>query len=231
MTWREALREHAAKELPRECCGLVILVEGEEVYQPCTNLSQGLDEFALDPRDYLRIRKMGKIVGVAHSHPSGPAGLTEYDRASQRQEPMPWHVLDMRTGDIYTELPSEQALPYVGRKFIWGVQDCYTLARDYYAREMGVHLPQFHRAEGWEKLGHSLYTENFEACGFRRVDSPQAGDAVLMQIFAPFPNHVAIYMGDNTILHHLNGRLSKHDVYGGYYRKVATHYLRHRCRP
>ena len=33
---------------------------------------------------------------------------------------------------------------------------------------------------------------------------------------------------DNIILHHCHGRLSSRDVYGGYWRKVTTHVLRHR---
>jgi cell wall-associated NlpC family hydrolase len=48
-----------------------------------------------------------------------------------------------------------------------------------------------------------------------------------MQVASPVPNHAAVYLGDGLILHHLQGRLSSRDVYGGYWQKVTTHALRH----
>jgi cell wall-associated NlpC family hydrolase len=48
-----------------------------------------------------------------------------------------------------------------------------------------------------------------------------------MHIVSPVPNHVAIYIGDNKILHHVQGRLSSRDVYGSYYQKVTAKILRH----
>jgi hypothetical protein len=48
-----------------------------------------------------------------------------------------------------------------------------------------------------------------------------------MQVASPVPNHAAIYLDDGPILHHLQGRLSSRDVYGGYWQKITTHTLRH----
>ncbi|WP_043946890.1 NlpC/P60 family protein, partial [Ralstonia solanacearum] len=41
------------------------------------------------------------------------------------------------------------------------------------------------------------------------------GDVILMQVRAPVPNHAAVYLGGVQMLHHLHGRLSSRDVYGG----------------
>ena len=38
-----------------------------------------------------------------------------------------------------------------------------------------------------------------------------------MHLEADVPNHAGIYLGDNVILHHVQGRLSSRDVYGGYF--------------
>lgn len=35
------------------------------------------------------------------------------------------------------------------------------------------------------------------------------------------PNHAAVYLGDGLMLHHMYGRLSSRDVYGGYWREVT----------
>ena len=47
-----------------------------------------------------------------------------------------------------------------------------------------------------------------------------------MQVLSNVPNHAAIYLGGDVIGHHLYGRLSGRDVYGGYYKKHTTHVLR-----
>jgi cell wall-associated NlpC family hydrolase len=78
----------------------------------------------------------------------------------------------------------------------------------------------------------NLYLDNFGSAGFGVTDltdrtSLKVGDVLLMQVAASVPNHAAVYLGDGLILHHLQGRLSSRDVYGGYWQKVTTHALRH----
>ena len=51
-----------------------------------------------------------------------------------------------------------------------------------------------------------------------------------MQLESPVPNHAGIYLGDGVVLHHVQGRLSSRDVYGGYYQKVTAKVLKHESR-
>ena len=51
-----------------------------------------------------------------------------------------------------------------------------------------------------------------------------------MKLDSVVPNHAAIYLDDMIILHHVQGRLSSRDVYGGYYQKVTELCLRHESR-
>jgi len=51
---------------------------------------------------------------------------------------------------------------------------------------------------------------------------------VMMQISAPVTNHAAIYLGDNTILHHNFGNLSARVPYGKYYRDRTVRVVRHK---
>jgi cell wall-associated NlpC family hydrolase len=55
----------------------------------------------------------------------------------------------------------------------------------------------------------------------------QPGDVILMKIAATRTNHGAIYLGDNLVLQYCMGRLSSRDVWGGAWRKAATHFLRY----
>jgi cell wall-associated NlpC family hydrolase len=58
----------------------------------------------------------------------------------------------------------------------------------------------------------------------------QYGDALLMQLGSNLPNHAAIYIDDQQILHHIQGRLSSRDVLGSYYTKNTAMVLRHESR-
>ena len=113
-----------------------------------------------------------------------------------------------------------------------GLVDCYSLCRDWYKREWGLDLHNYERRDQWWENDQNLYLDNFEKEGFRRipVSELQRGDALLMQLSSPVPNHAAIYIGDQQILHHIQGRLSSRDVFGGYYLKNVSCALRHESR-
>ena len=68
------------------------------------------------------------------------------------------------------------------------------------------------------------------AAGFAPVEMSalRPHDVILLRVAAPVPNHAAIYLGDQVMLHHLQGRLSSRDVYGGWWLQNTTHYLRHK---
>ncbi len=65
-----------------------------------------------------------------------------------------------------------------GRRFEYGVTDCYTLFRDAY-HLAGIEMPDFHRGDDWWRHGQNLYLDNMEATGFYRValTEAQPGDA------------------------------------------------------
>ena len=77
-----------------------------------------------------------------------------------------------------------------------------------------------------------MYLDNFAKEGFNETTLEQIayGDLFLMQLESPVPNHAGIYLGDGVVLHHVQGRLSSRDVYGGYYQKVTAKVLKHESR-
>ena len=224
---------HAKEESPKECCGLVAVVKGKRRYFPCKNLADTPDEhFVLDPVDYAAVEDKGEIVAVIHSHPTTNHNPSPADRVACEQSGLPWHIVNPNTENWGYCEPEGFELPYVGREFSHGVVDCYSLCRDWYKREFGLQLRNYPRRDKWWEHGENLYLENFEREGFRRIPIAelQRGDALLMQLVSPVPNHAAIYLGDQQVLHHVQGRLSSRDVYGGYYLKSTACALRHESR-
>lgn len=236
----EAINAHACAEYPRESCGLVAVIKGRERYIACTNAAQGSEHFVLPAEDYANVEAQGEIVAVVHSHPNAPATPSQADRVSCEASGLPWHIVRVdlvdgapQAGELYSFEPTGYKAPLVGRQFSHGVLDCYTLIRDWYQQERGVTLPDFKRHDNWWNDGHSdLYTQGFPEAGFVVIpdgEQPQVGDVIQMQIRSKNgnPNHAAVYLGDGLMLHHLYGRLSSRDVYGGYYQEVTRRIVRY----
>lgn len=212
--------EYAKKQFPKEACGLLVVECGREVFIPCGNLAKEMGSFILDPVDYAFAELRGEIVGVVHSHCLTNEKPSQIDLVSCEKHGIPWHIVSIPNEAWYSFEPSGYRAPLVGRQFNYGTLDCYTLVQDYYKEVLGIELMNFERSdEDAFKKGHSLYVENSARAGFEQVSDLREHDVVLMQINARAPNHAAIFVGNNLILHHMTGRLSSRDVYGEYYRK------------
>lgn len=226
----QAIREHAEREYPRECCGLVLRVDGREEYVPCINRAEGSDHFIIDKQDYADAEDRGEVIAIVHSHPNLPPTPSEADRASCERTGLPWLIMNWPTGEYVELQPSGHVTPLLGRPFAHGVHDCYALIRDYYREKLSIELPDFERRHQWWLKGENLYMDNFEKAGFVTVslDQLRAHDVLLMQVASAVPNHAAVFQENGTIVQHCVGRPSGIDVYGGYWRKVTVRALRHK---
>lgn len=198
--------EHARAEAPRECCGLLISIKGDLAeYVPCRNIAEGEDEFRIDPSDWAEAEDRGHVLGVVHSHPGGPVTPSPADLAGQEAMGLPWWIVVPGT----SEWARFGVSPLEGRVFAWGVEDCFSLARDYFGG-----LPDFARAPGFW-LDRDLFGDCAPLAAFYPVKGdPEPGDVLLFAIKSETRNHCAVYLGDGRILHHMPGRLSAAEPIG-----------------
>lgn len=220
---------HARESAPREACALLVIKRGVEHLHLCRNMAVGTDQFIIDPVDYAVAELSGDVVAIVHSHPTGTPDPSQPDLVACEASGLPWHILGLPTEAWGYLEPTGYQAALVGREWSHGVLDCYSLIRDWYATERGITLPDFDRRDEWWLRGENLYVENFWLAGFVEIDHAdiQPGDVILMRVLSPVPNHGAVYLGDNYIIHHVQNRLSCRETLGTLWRNRITHTLRH----
>jgi proteasome lid subunit RPN8/RPN11 len=208
------------KRYPQEACGF--LVDG--AYVPVANTSDTpLETFRIDPVDQARVRSMGEVQALLHSHPYSLNSRLRWpaqwpstsDMEAWMAGTIPWGIC-ATDGEGTTRLvwlDDAERAPLVGREFVHGIHDCYAVVRDWFFINRGIALINVARGIDWWSKGQNLYEENFERAGFVEVplEAAQVGDVVLMQYRAKVINHAAVISGPNQILHHLFHQLSGYD--------------------
>ena len=217
MTWKDAALKHAKEQDPKESVGVLIVIKGKEEYYPCNNLSTYSQQcFILDPEDYVKADALGEITAIVHSHPVTPPSPSQADKVSCEQSGLKWHIVNPKTETWGYCEPTGYKPPLIGRQWVWGVTDCWSLVRDYYKEQHNIQLLDYQRpTTPQDFLDNPLFEQYAERTGFRELNKDeklQKGDVLLMSILHPTLNHVAIFLGDE-ILHHLADRLSTREPY------------------
>ncbi len=121
---------------------------------------------------------------------------------------------------------------FVGIPFRMGDRDCLGLFRRYYAEIFGIHITNYARPSDWESQTIDLIRACYEREGFEMISRWRAkdlrpGDVLCMAIGEGNPNHMAIYIGEGEILHHLTNRLSCREEFRDFWRTLTCYVLRH----
>ena len=240
---KEDMLDHAAACYPNESCGYII----DRKYVPCTNVHESPDkQFKIGYKDVLRCEQLGKIEAVVHSHPDGSSKPTTFDLMQMSIGAVPWVIVAYPEIDIKVHAAKPYKAPLINREYIHGVLDCYSIVRDYYARELDIQLDNFERQDKWwESPSNSdLYIDNFASQGFVQVHTLARHDIILCRVQpTEYVNHALIYLGndrgltseetekvigEHLVLHHPYMRRSRREIYGNVWQERTAIILRHK---
>ena len=217
MNWKEQAAIHADKEAPKESCGLLAIIKGKETYWPCENLSESPDEFfVIDPDNWADCEDKGELIGIIHSHPYGSALPSEADKASCEHLGLPFYIYSVEQKNWVDFKPSGYTSGLYGRTWIWGKHDCWSLITDYFLNKKQINLKFWERPKSIKTFCENPYFEKvLTGSGFKEIskDNIINDDVLLMQGPDEKLNHVALYIGDQTILHHNIRQLSCRELY------------------
>lgn len=230
----QQVKDAAITGYPHEI--IFLLTENGGLYQ-VDNVADDTTKHFLVSTDDMQQAMSENLLAVIHSHPDFYACPSEADMRSQL-------VLDVTYGICATDGINATDINYWGggikkaplldRHFIHGIQDCYSLIKDYYEQELNIELDEYPRDWEWWLDGKDLYSMNVENQGFIRVDNPKNGDMVFMQIRSDVANHAGVLVENDLLLHHVTSehavdetRLStKESIYR--YKSFIVGYYRHK---
>ncbi len=163
-----------------------------------------------------------------HSHPNcaqNPHGREPSDRDTEQQLATGWTwgivpvygnlsgVYDIGRPEVWgPEKPTE---PLLGRSYLWGIRDCWTLCEDFYAASGRILDPIPRVREPGAHHVHARARDPFRywppRLGFAPIDREdrQPGDLAIMFWNSPIANHCAVYLGEGKYLHQLIERHSE----------------------
>ena len=218
MTWKDIALKHAKEDAPHEACGLLTVYKGKEKYFPCKNLAEDLeDQFIIDPDDWVKAEDAGEIIAVFHSHPNHPPIPSQADLASCEYLDLPFYIVTPEPEQWNYFEPSGYKKGLIGREWVWDVQDCWSLITDWYKEKKNIEIKHWKRPKSPEDFEKNpLFEYGLPIVGFNEIDDSvelEVGDVLLMNSYKDTLSHVALYIGDQTILHHCQKRLSCREIY------------------
>lgn len=225
---------YCQSKAPEEACGFIFLENGQYSFKAVENTYPGdkSEYFAIATKDVVEATTSGNLYAVVHSHTKTDSAFTQWDVAFQKKQGVPWMLVNIaKEPSVHWLRNKKTENTLYGREYVWHVNDCYSFIRDWFEQEQGILLNDYVRQEDFAERGQELYLDNFAKEGFSEVpfSSIQYGDVLLFKLKGnDITSHAGVYVGDNLIAHHLNGRLSKRDFLGTYYKNRLSCVVRHK---
>jgi cell wall-associated NlpC family hydrolase len=219
---------HAHAVPTEEVCGLIYHTDASVHAHPCRNVSPEAraESFEIDPADYATVAAFGRVCGIYHgglTHTND--GFSEEDLATAREMCLPMYLY-AASGRWANYVPSTYHVDPVALPWIWGLFDCWEVARIHYRQKRGIYLTDYDRDETFEHAAESAIVQHIADEGFAYV--PKDGVILIDDVLlfrtpgTSYPHHLAVLVAPNQMLHHRRNQLSGIDTLdGAWLRRLA----------
>ena len=228
------IRKHAERCVPTECCGLLVERDDEIQVINCNNEAEDkINNFVLSPLHYLNASQNGKIVAFYHSHclNEHPNDFTLFDKLNSLNHHLPLilYYLPKNEFKLFDSSKENKILKYIGVPFEYNYNDCLNLVEWFYKDELNITLPKVFRDRDWFERNPKMIIDNMASFQFQIVnDELKYADIILIKTTGGLNiSHLAIYVGQNQILHQRYSSYSLVELYHQYYKDITIGVARH----
>ena len=226
-----AIIEHATKDAPNECCGVITRSLSGLCALPLVNVSpEPKNSFMMDVGAYKPYLEDGTLVEYYHSHVTETEELSESDKKLSESCGYPVRVYSLATGKFARYVPTGYVTPLVGRSFSLGAHDCFGLVEDYYSTILGIKLTPFPRAIADVTKGRQNFRDMMVERDLVEVKDLRVHDILCFGIRCEpnCCNHLAVLVEPGIMLHQLINMPSRRVVYGGHWLRQLVGIARHK---
>lgn len=203
----------AKSDKEREICGFIYRdFSGAPKVFDCKNISENPhEEFEISMEDSISVLGMGNPLAVYHSHPTASPGFSPADLECAEEMCLPFYMYDVETETWHEYIPKSYESSVLGRQWCLGFDDCYSVVRNYFRKNHGVHMGDYDRDESMSHEERGVIAHHYEHEGFRVVPKEEIreGDVLIFKTDKALPQHFGIYSGQNRFFHHPIGGLSR----------------------
>lgn len=197
---KSEIKEYALANRGSEICGLLIKNKDDINFYKCRNISYYKEyNCILNPFDYIKASKVGKIIGHVHSQEDRYPSFIDYLNAISHNI---YSIIYSWKYDKFSII-EPKLKTYLNLEYKLGKNDCFELVKNYYKNELDITIPEHKRYDKWELDNPNLIINNIEGDGFHKVnfEDIKKNDIIIFNIY-DIPCHLAIYLGSGLILHH-----------------------------
>lgn len=140
------------------------------------------------------------------------------------------------TDNAHESTVSVKAEHLCGIPYDHAKRHCYELMRDFFRDNWGIELRSYTIPWDWDSNKLDLINDIHEREGFVKVPdwnirNLRVGDVMCVAVRSGNPNHFVVYIGNNEILHHPLGQMSRIETMGDFYQMSTCYVIRHPAVP
>lgn len=209
-----------------ESCGLIVFSDNSFRFIPCKNIAKDkINNFIIDPKDYLQASKIGTIDSCVHSHVKDSSFSIE-DINNSFNNNLNYLLYNIKRDKFYFFDINKYKLykDYVNLDFKLGKNDCANLIYHFYKNHLNIEVPIRPITENlssYKELKQKnlhvwdgpLYKENIEMFHIfkpKNFEDLKPFDIIVFNdIKEKVPAHGAIYIDNELMLHQMHDSPSR----------------------